>query len=411
VTKNLDVSLRSRVRALLLTVAAASAAVAATTVAMEGGISYINLDTLLLEPGRFLTLLVLPISVALACVMVCALPVVVTVNVAMMTCLVALLEVGAWLLAPPRAIIHGEPEAIGTSRFYLPDLTLGYVMAPSTSARHRRTVNDREIYDVLYRTDVWGRRETPTSGQPKRGFLLFFGDSNTFGEGLSETETLPYYAGEVAQDYRPYNYGVSGYGPSNLLALARRGGLRQQVAEPEGYAIVFVIPAHVDRVIGSSQMSTSWGRHFPHFVENARGELVNHGDFVHGRPFTTLAYFVWTKSNLVDYFGTDLPLWYTGSDYQLTAKVLKESSRLLAEQLNLRDFVVILGQTYNELQFHVIHELRYALARERVSYLDYTELFDTRDWQYRLSQADYHNSAQANRMIGTRLIGDLLGAR
>jgi hypothetical protein len=164
-------------------------------------------------------------------------------------------------------------------------------------------------------------------------------------------------------------------------------------------------------VIGSSQMSTGWGRHFPYFVENARGELVNNGDFVHGRPFTTLAYFVWTKSNLVDYFGVDLPLWYTASNYQLTAKILKESSRLLAEQLNLRGFVVVLGQTYNHLQRHVIHELQYALARERVPYLDYTELFDARDWQYRLSQADYHNSALANRMIATRLVGDLLSSR
>jgi hypothetical protein len=411
VTKNLDVSLGSRVRALLLTVAVASAAVAATTVAMEGGVSYINLDTLLLEPGKFLTLLVLPLLVALACVMVSALPVAVTVNVAMMTCLVALLEVGAWWLVPPRAIIHGEPEAIGTSRFYLPDLTLGYVMAPSTSAHHRRTVNDRQIYDVLYRTDAWGRRETPTNGRPKDGFLLFFGDSNTFGEGLSQTETLPYYAGEAAKTYHPYNYGVSGYGPSNLLALARRGGLQRQIAEREGYAIFFVIPAHVGRVIGSSQMSTGWGRHFPYFVENARGGLVNNGDFVHGRPFTTLAYFVWTKSNLVDYFGVDLPLCYTASNYQLTAKILKESSRLLAEQLNLRGFVVVLGQTYNHLQRHVIHELQYALARERVPYLDYTGLFDTRDWQYRLSQADYHNSALANRMIATRLVGDLLSSR
>ena len=406
-TKILDVFPSSRARALLVTVAVAFAAVAVTTVTLRGGVSYINLDSLLLEPGKFLTLVVLPTLVAVACVMVSALPVVVTVSVSIMMCLLAFLEAGAWLLAPPRPVMHGEPEPVGTSRFYVPDVNLGYVMAPSTSARHRRTVNDRQVYDVLYRTNAWGRRETPTSDQPKHGFLLFFGDSNTFGEGLSQTETLPYYAGEVAKAYRPYNYGVSGYGPSNLLALARRGGLRQEVAEREGYAIFFFIPAHVGRVIGSSQMSTGWGRHFPHFVKNARGDLVSDGDFVHGRPFTTLAYFAWTKSNLADYFGVDLPLWYTGSDYQLTAKVFKESGRLLAEQLNLRGFVVVLGQVYNEPQRHMIHELQYALARERVSYLDYTGLFDTRDPQYRLSQSDYHNSALANRIIATRLVADL----
>jgi hypothetical protein len=252
-----------------------------------------------------------------------------------------------------------------------------------------------------------GRRETPAGAGPRHTFLLFFGDSNTFGEGLSQTETLPYYAGEATTAYRPYNYGVSGYGPSHLLSLARRGGLRQEVAEPEGYAIFFLIPAHVGRVIGSSKVSTGWGRHFPYFVENGRGDLVARGDFVHGRPLVTLAYFVSAKSTLADSLGVEFPLWHTGFDYRLTAKVLKESHRLLARQLHLRGFVVVLGQVYNDSQRRVMHEIRDALTSERVSYLDYTELLDAHDVRYRLSASDYHNSALANRMIATRLVADL----
>jgi len=91
----------------------------------------------------------------------------------------------------------------------------------------------------------------------------------------------------------------------------------------------------------------------------------------------------------------------------LTATILKESGRRLAEQLRLRRFVVVLGQVYNEPQRRVIDDVRDALVREGVAHLDYTRLFDTRDPRYRLSDLDYHNSAEANRIMATRLVADL----
>jgi hypothetical protein len=165
----------------------------------------------------------------------------------------------------------------------------------------------------------------------------------------------------------------------------------------------------VGRVIGSSNVSAGWGRHFPYYDMNERGELVARGDFVHGRPWTTLAYYFWTKSNLMAYLRIDLPLCYTVHDYALTAKVLKESGQLLAEQTRLRGFVVILGQAYDTTQRQIIRSVRDALSREDVAYLDYTELFDMDDPQYRLP--DYHNSARANRAIAARLVADLGLAR
>ena len=386
-------------------------ALAAMWLAGRGGFTYVNLDSLLRDPIRFLVLLALPSSVAVVCLVAALLPRLILTNVAILVSLIGLLELGAWLLAPAEPLIRGEPEALGASAFYVPDKSLGYVMAPSVRARHRRWVGNRQIYDVLYQTDAWGRRETPTrAGSKRTSYMLFFGDSNMFGEGLSQDETLPYYAGEVARSYRPYNYGVSGYGPSHLLVLARRGGVRQEVAEGEGYAVYYLIPAHLGRVIGSSNVSTSWGRHFPYVVTNGGGELVAKGNFVGGRPYTTLGYFLWSKSNLAHYFQATLPLWYTKSDYRLTARVLKESSRLLGRQLQLRRFVVVIGQVYNDRQRRVARKLREALLGEKVPYLDYTELFNTQDVNYRLAEDDYHNSALANRTIANRLILDLRGA-
>jgi len=398
---------RPRVRALLLGMAGAAAALVAGTLVLEG-LTYVNLDSLTQAAVRFYALLILPAALAVVCLVMAALPRIVTINLAILACFLVLAEAGAWVLTPERPAIRGEPEPIGASSFYVPDATLGYVMAPSIVARHRRTVGGATIYDVTYRTDARGRRQTPASpGGRRASFLLFFGDSNTFGEGLSQTQTLPYYAGERATAYRPYNYGVSGYGPAHLLALTRLGRLGTEIPERHGDAVFFLIPAHLGRVIGSSAVSAGWGRHFPYYELSDDGAVIGRGDFVHGRPLITLAYFFWTKSNLATYFGVDLPLRYSRNDYRLTATILKESGRRLAEQLHLRRFVVVLGQVYNEPQRRVIDDVRDALVREGVAHLDYTRLFDTRDPRYRLSDLDYHNSAEANRIMATRLVADL----
>lgn len=392
--------------------AAACGVVIGIRLARLGGLAAVNLDVLLREPLHFYAWLVVPAGAGAACLAAALLPRVVAINLAVALGLLAAAETGARVLAPTPPAVRGWPEAAGGGPFYVPDATLGYVMAPSAVARHRRTIDDALIYDVVYRTDERGRRVTPTSPDSGRArFLLFFGDSNVFGEGLDETQTLPFHAGEAAPGYRPYNYGVSGYGPAHLLAAASLGRLRAEVAEREGYAVYLLIPAHVGRVVGSSDVSTGWGRHFPYYVDAADGPPRRQGDFVHARPFTTLAYYFWTRSRLAGSLGGELPLRYTAGDYRLTARVLREAGRLLAQQLELRGFVVVLAQVYSDPQRELMDGVRAALEREGVRYLDYTRLFDSGDVRYRLAELDYHHSALANRALAARLVADLVAAR
>jgi hypothetical protein len=394
-------------RAVLLAVAAASAGVVVATLATRG-VGYVNLDSLLQEPVRFSASVLLPAALTLACILASTLPRIVMINVMVFASLLVAAEAGTWALQPAPPTIRGEPEAIGAPAFYVPAPALGYALAPSITARHRRTEGDKAIYDVTYEIDERERRYTPTTLDAPRGsFLLFFGDSNTFGEGLAQTQTLPYYAGELAPRYRPYNYGVPGYGPAQLLILAHRDNLERNIEERDGYAVFFLIPAHVARVVGSTQVSTGWGRHFPYYTLGAGGAVIDNGDFAHGRPLTTLAYFFFAKSNVAQYFGVDLPLRYTSDDYRLTAAILAESGRLLTQRMHLRGFAVILGQVFNDAQLRVIQGVRDALARDGVRYLDYTGLYAANDPQYRLSDYDYHNSAKANRVIAARLVADL----
>lgn len=394
-------------RRALLASGAVSAAVVVTTLSMRG-LSSVNLDSLLEAPLSFHALLVLPAVLALLCLAVVTLPRTALVNLAVFAGLIASAEVAAWTLTPAPLAIHGEPEVLGGGTFYVPDATLGYALASSVVARHQRAVGQKEVYDVAYEIDDRGRRHTPTSpGPTRRSFLLFFGDSNTFGEGLGQADTLPYYAGRLAAGHRPYNYGVPGYGPQHMLELLNVRRFADEVPEPEGYAVFFAIPAHIARVIGSSKVSTGWGRHFPFYQVGSDGGLVATGDFVHARPLTTLAYHFWNKSSLAAALDVDLPPRYTKQDYRLTARILAEAGHKLARQVRLRGFYVILGQAYNDPQLRVLEELRAALAREGVPYLDYARLVDAGDPRYRISEFDAHNSATANRAIAARIVSDL----
>jgi hypothetical protein len=389
-----------------LGVAIVSSIVVLVTLAIKGP-AWLNVDSVLTEPRAFYALFAFPVLLAVGGVITALVPRTVSINLAVLAGLLVLAETAAWALkpAPP---FDSEPQAIGAPTFYTPDPALGYGLAPSVTARHWTMEGKRVIYDVIYRTDEHGRRLTPMSHDtPVESFVLFFGDSNTFGQGLAQTETLPYYAAEQSTGYRAYNYGVPGYGPAQFLGLARQGRLGQEVAERDGYAVFFLIPAHVGRVVGSSQVSTRWGRHFAYYTVDDRGNVVTHGDFAHGRPVTTLAYFFWSKSNLPERFGVALPVGYAADDYRLTARLLAESGAEVGRQLHLRGYFVILGPPSNDAELHVIEELRDALVREHVDVLDYTRLFDRREARYRLSDLDRHHSALANRVMAARLVSDL----
>jgi hypothetical protein len=399
-----DTTLPARWRTGLLALGTVSSMVIMARLSLRG-VSSVNLDNLLDDPLSFHALLTLPLALALICFAVATLPRIVLINLAVLAILLGAAELAAWALTPRPPGVQVEPET-----FYAPDATLGYVLSPWAVVHHRPAVG--ATAGVTYEIDDRGRRRTPISRDSARAsFLLFFGDSNTFGEGLGQTDTLPYHAGEVAAGHRPYNYGVPGYGPQHMLELLNVRRLAGEVLEPAGDAVYFFIPAHIARVVGSSRVSTGWGRHFPYYQLGPDGNPLASGDFAHGRSLTTLLYHGWNQSNLAAVSGVELPPRYSEQHYRLTAKILAEGGRGLSRQVRLNGFHVVLGQAYNAPQLEVLDRMRAALAREGVPVLDYSKLLNLRDPRHRLSEVDYHNSGAANRALAARLTADLRIAR
>jgi len=74
------------------------------------------------------------------------------------------------------------------------------------------------IYDVNYTIGSDGFRVTDQSQQETER-INFFGCSFTFGEGLNDRETLPYYFAQYSDSFKVKNFGFHGYGAHQAVAI------------------------------------------------------------------------------------------------------------------------------------------------------------------------------------------------
>lgn len=86
----------------------------------------------------------------------------------------------------------------------------------------KRMDGDTVTYDVLYSWDEQGRRITPNNLSTANNLVLLLGCSYTFGEALNDKETFAWKLSEqLGTNFQVFNYGFSGYGSHQMLALLK----------------------------------------------------------------------------------------------------------------------------------------------------------------------------------------------
>jgi hypothetical protein len=313
-----------------------------------------------------------------------------------------LLEAGFWAAEAWRA---SRTEIVIAREYYQPDATLGYAPARGLRTHARKRLDGRTLYDVEYEIDGLGRRVTPLDDREGRErFLLFFGCSFAFGEGVDGAETLPAFVAREARRYVAYNYAFHGYGPHQLLAKLESGSLRDEVSEPEGLLVYVLIGAHVSRAIGSMVVYTSWAHDAPYYALDAAGEPTRHGTFTTGRPWTSLGYALLGGSQVLRFLHLDVPPRITDRHLALTARILGRSAALFREAFGPQRFVVL---AYPEhWPSEIAARLQGHLAGEGIEYLDYSALFGPDRADYFLP-GDRHPKARAHAAVARRLVADL----
>lgn len=126
----------------------------------------------------------------------------------------------------------------------------GYGTLPNVSgktiSRSKRT--GEIIYDVTYSTNENGWRKIPSSNANSKKCFLFFGDSFTYGEGLNDDETLPFFFGKEMKDYQIFNFGLHGYGPHQALALILSGEVERVLSDKKCESINALYESLIDHI-------------------------------------------------------------------------------------------------------------------------------------------------------------------
>src|SRR5262245_1899755 len=367
------------------------------------GPGFINVVSLTEHPFELWFFFLAPILGLMLALCFLFLPSIIGINVVVFCALWAAAEIIYGAVSHP-LMVEGDPQPLRAETYMKLDPRVGYVLVPNNEAHHRELINGAIAYDVRYIIDGLGRRKVETPHLPGADrFMLFFGDSNTFGEGLAQGDTLPDEMQRRWPQWVAYNYGVHGYGIAQMLDVIATRNLPRELGEKDGIAFYYFIPAHMDRLVGSSLVAPSWGRHFSYYRLAPNGAPLRLADFAYGRPLLTLAYGLLSRSNVIRHYGVTLPLRYSDADYALAAAIVAQSRDFLEKMLALDGFYFVMSPTIGAEQAERSAKISTALRSRGIAVIDLTTALDLKERRYRVAGDDYHQSSEANRIIADRI--------
>jgi hypothetical protein len=284
--------------------------------------------------------------------------------------------------------------------FFQRDAWLGYRPVANMRAIASRTDGEQTLYRATYSIDAYGRRVTPLEPPSNRpNFILFFGGSYTFGEGVNDDETMPFYVSQLAPNYRSYNFGVGGYGPQQMLAMLQRDAVSEGIDESRGILLYTFISEHVDRAIGTMFIHNQRGELMPYYFVGAKGNLVRQGDLASGRPGLSLFYAIAGKSQTLRYFNINFPPQMRSQDYMATVSMIDEARRLFRQKFRSDGFVVLIYPGRG------VPDLLPYLEAAGIDYLDYSDIPEIYHDNFWLGEG--HPTAGAHKIVAEMLVRDL----
>ena len=160
----------------------------------------------------------------------------------------ASLAFGLSIVEATAAILETKVEAVTTEGLSALQPVVGW--GPEHAGRFHAKKTDPKsgalIYEADYTIDSNLLRETHSVETGPT--IVFFGDSYTFGEGLSDADTLPQiFADLLGRKQRVLNLGFSAYGPVQFLAELQTGRFDAVIGAQPRLFIFMTAPWHADR--------------------------------------------------------------------------------------------------------------------------------------------------------------------
>jgi len=298
-------------------------------------------------------------------------------------------ELGAWFLNA------SDPQMIDTLE-YDDDPDLGYGLKASQRAQVREEYRQRVLFDVSYTIDTNGLRVIPTATPLAQCRVAFFGDSFTFGWGLTDAETMPnQFVAASSGLYRGYNFGQSGYGPHQMLRMLESGRFDRVVGDgPIDLVIYQGIVDHVARVVGRN----TWDLRGPRYVMRTDQPGIVYAGSFHGSAYVALLEWL-KKSDIYSYFTNrffndqvhvgDLPLYIA---------ILKQAQWEVERRYGVGSFVILFWYD-DRLRADLMTEQLKEAGLNVISIERIIPDINENGSAYRLAAVDTHPSALTNQKI------------
>ncbi len=218
------------------------------------------------------------------------------------------------------------------------DTAMGHRPDPGLRTTAKMTIGDEVIYDTAYSVDDDGLRvHPPEADDAPDDCVLFFGCSYTFGEGVGDTEAMPYVVGTLAQGrYRVRNFGFSGYGPHHMLAAIETGFVARAARCTPRFAVYQAHPHHVTRAAGKWW----WDERGPRYLQAEDGRVRRSGNF--NDPNQPRSWSSSLTHDLIDAVPMLDRERTTPDDVRLTHGIIRQSKEQLAA-------------LYPGIEFHVLY--------------------------------------------------------
>ena len=295
--------------------------------------------------------------------------------------------------------------------YCVPDDIRGYCAKKNIKAR-ARVLSDKVVcYDVVYTINRHGLRISPhdvpgpytaTGGGYEN--VVFFGGSNTVGEGVQDDETMPWLFESLSKGrYRSYNFGFHGYGPHQMLRILESGLMDEVITDrPPAKAVYQGLMEHIERSAGNYP-ALLWSPCSPKYVLRDSGQLEYGGPFC-GKKSETI-FKLLLQSHIVKRTAPSILGWKrTQRDIELFVEIIKKSREVFEKKYE-GEFSVLLWGTFDKDYPDVLARLK----KENIAVFESKEIipdFYAADKKYKV-KGDEHPNKTANEIIARFLLKKL----
>ncbi len=280
------------------------------------------------------------------------------------------------------SLVNSNPELFATFNF----------VRPFQSIRHLSKYHDRILFDQTYEIGEFGFRniEKALYSSTANKHLIVAGDSNTFGIGVSDRETLPVLLANIKKEYHPYNFGIRGGAPHCTLGMMEFFPWNKIIAEEDGYFIYNYYDFLIDRVVGSKGYMAWNDGNSPNYQLNDNGEAEYIGSF--RDRFINIIYKQILSVKWLDKLLPQLPR-HRKHHSILVSKIFLKMKEEYLKKFPKGKFIVAINYSFEEMVPGRLEEIREELQKNKIAYVILPKLEFTANFK----MGDGHLSAEGHK--------------